>query len=197
MFNFFNLYLLLNLFKMKRLTYLFATIIALSLTACGGGETEGTDETVETVELKGYEELNLSEWGFQLTVMVPEAEIHGDPEVVLTERGALEIVVGLDFGLEIMFGEGDIELLKMDLKDDLVFTSEIVKEEENAIIYTQDIPDSGVKTQNHFLYKAEVGTDVYEIRDIVDGEFGAGMIEKMLEAAKTVKTSSETEEVAA
>ena len=182
---------------MKRLTYLFATIIALSLTACGGGETEGTDETVETVELKGYEELNLSEWGFQLTVMVPEAEIHGDPEVVLTERGALEIVVGLDFGLEIMFGEGDIELLKMDLKDDLVFTSEIVKEEENAIIYTQDIPDSGVKTQNHFLYKAEVGTDVYEIRDIVDGEFGAGMIEKMLEAAKTVKTSSETEEVAA
>jgi hypothetical protein len=177
---------------MKRLTYLFATVIALTFTACGGGE-EGTDETVETVELKGYEELNLSEWGFELTVMVPEAEIHGDPEVVLTERGALEIVVGLDFGLEIMFGEGDLELLKMDLKDDLVFTSEIVKEEDNAIIYTQDIPDSGVKTQNHFLYKAEVGTDIYEIRDIVDGEFGAGMIEKMLEAAKTVKSTITTE----
>jgi hypothetical protein len=182
---------------MKRLTYFFATVIALSFTACGGDEAGNTDETVETVELKGYEELNLSEWGFNLTVMVPEAEIHGDPEVVLTERGALEIVVGLDFGLEIMFGEGDLELLKMDLKDDLVFTSEIVKEEENAIIYTQDIPDSGVKTQNHFLYKAEVGTDVYEIRDIVDGEFGSGMIEKMLEAAKTVKTLNKTEEVAA
>ena len=181
---------------MKRLTYLFATVILLSFTACGGGENDGTDETLETVELKGYEELNLSEWGFELTVMVPEAEIHGDPEVVLTERGALEIVVGLDFGLEIMFGEGDIELLKMDLKDDLVFTSEIVKEEENALIYTQDIPDSGVKTQNHFLYKAEIGTDVYEIRDIVDGEFGSGMIEKMLEAAKTVKSSKSTGEVA-
>lgn len=180
---------------MKRLTYLFATIIALSFTACGGDE--GTDETVEVVELKGYEELNLSEWGFDLTVMIPEAEIHGDPEVLLTERGALEIVVGLDFGLEIMFGEGDIELLKMDLKDDLVFTSEIVKEEDNAIIYTQDIPDSGVKTQNHFLYKAEVGTNIYEVRDIVDGEFGSGMIEKMLEAAKTVKSSSATVEVAA
>jgi hypothetical protein len=171
-------------------------IIALSFTACGGDDN-GTDEILETVELKGYEELNLSEWGFQLTVMVPEAEIHGDPEVILTERGALEILVGLDFGLEIMFGEGDIKLLKMDLKDDLVFTSEIVKEEENAIIYKQDIPDSGVKTQNHFLFKAEVGSDVYEIRDIVDGEFGAGMIEKMLEAAKTVKTSITTENVAA
>lgn len=181
---------------MKRLTYLFAIIIAFSFTACGVDDN-GTDETLETVELKGYEELNLSEWGFQLTVMVPEAETHGDPEVILTERGALEILVGLDFGLEIMFGEGDIELLKMDLKDDLVFISEIVKEEENAIIYSQDIPDSGVKTQNHFLYKAEIGTDVYEIRDVVEGEFGSGMIEKMLEAAKTIKSLSTPKEVAA
>jgi hypothetical protein len=181
---------------MKRLTYLFATIIVLSFTACGG-EDNGTDETLETLELKGYEELNLSEWGFDLIVMVPEAEMHGDPEVILTERGALEILVGLDFGLEIMFGDGDIELLKMDLKDDLVFISEIVKEEENAIIYTQDIPDSGVKTQNHFLYKAEIGTDIYEIRDVVEGEFGSGMIEKMLEAAKTVKSLSASAEVAA
>ncbi len=172
---------------MKKLTYLFAIIMALSITACGGGET--VDDTVETVELKGFEELDLSEWGFDLVVMVPEAGTHGDPEVVLTERGALEIVVGLDFGLEIMYGEADIELLKMDLKDDLVFTSEIVKEEENAIIYSQDIPDSGVKTQNHFLYKAVVGVDTYEVRDILDGEYGEGMIEKMLSSAKTIKSS--------
>jgi len=171
---------------MKRLTYLFTTIIFLSVTACGG-ESEEIQETIEVIELKGFEELNLSEWGFNLTVMVPKAEIHGDPEVGLTERGSLEIVVGLDFGIEIMYGEGDIQLLKMDLKDDLVFTSDIIKEEENAIIYTQDIPDSGVKTQNHFLYKAEVGKDVYEVRDVIDGEFGSGMIEKMLEAAKTIK----------
>jgi hypothetical protein len=172
---------------MKRLTYLFTTIIVLSFSACGG-EVEENEETIEVVELKGFEELNLSEWGFNLTLMVPKAEIHGDPEIVETENGALEIVVGLDFGIEIMYGEGDIKLLKMDLKDNLVFTSEIIKEEENAIIYTQDIPDSGVKTQNHFLYKAEVGADVFEVRDLVDGEFGSGMIEKMLEAAKTIKS---------
>ncbi len=179
---------------MRKLAYLFIIIITLLITACGGDKVdEPIDETVETVKLKGFEELNLSEWGFDLTVMVPQADIHGNPEVVLTERGALEIVVGLDFGLEIMFGEGDIELLKMDLQEDLVFISEIIKEEENAIIYTQDIPDSGVKTQNHFLYKAEVGTDVFEVRDILDGEYGSGMIEKMLEAAKTIKSTSKSE----
>ena len=178
---------------MKRITYLFATIVVLSFTACGGESEDLTDETVETVELKGFQELDLSEWGFDLTVMVPQADIHGDPEVILTERGSLEIVVGTDFGLEIMFGEGDIELLKMDLKDDLVFTSEIIKEEENAIIYSQDIPDSGVKTQNHFLYKAVVGADIFEVRDVIDGEYGSGMIEKMLQAAKTIKSTNTTE----
>jgi len=75
----------------------------------------------------------------------------------------------------------------MDLKEDLVFSSEIVKEEENAIIYKQDIPDSGIKTQNHFFYKAQVGIDVYEVRDLIDGSYGLGMIENMLNAAKTLR----------
>lgn len=173
---------------MKKIAYLFATIIALTFTACGGGD-QPVEDTVEKVVLKGYEELDLTEWGFNLAVMVPQADIHGSPEVTLTERGALEILVGEGFGLEIMYGEADMALLKTDLMEDLVFNSEILKEEANAIIYSQNIPDSGVKTQNHFLYKAEVGAEVFEVRDVIDGEYGAGMIEKMLEAAKTIKST--------
>ncbi len=177
---------------MKLLIYLFSLITVLFVTSCGGtSDAENPENTVtETVNLKGFEELNLNEWGFNLTVLVPEAEIHGAPEVVLTESGALEILVGTEFGIEIMFGEGDIELLKADLKDNLVFKSEILKEDANSLIYTQDIPDSGVKTQNHFFYKAVVGSDIYEVRDIMEGEFGSGMIEKMLDAARTLKTAA-------
>ncbi|MCB0401844.1 MAG: hypothetical protein KDD41_07160, partial [Flavobacteriales bacterium] len=58
-----------------------------------------------------------------------------------------------------------------------------------ALIYKQDIPNSGVKTQNHFFYKAVVGNDVYEVRDLMEGEYGEGMIDKMLEAAKTLKAA--------
>jgi hypothetical protein len=176
---------------MKKVNYIIIVIFTLAFSACGGDKTDAvnTDGVVEVVNLKGFEELDLSQWGFNLTLMVPAAESNGAPEVILTERGALEVVVGTDFGIEIMYGEGDIELLKMDLKEDLVFTSEILKEEKDAIIYTQDIPDSGVKTQNHFLYKAVVGTEVFEVRDILDGEYGSGMIEKMLNAAKTLKSN--------
>lgn len=173
---------------MKQFIYLFSVLAFLTITACGDDNSaDGEETTEEKVELKGFEELDLTEWGFNLAVMVPEAETHGEANVILTERGALEIKVGTDFGMEIMFGEGDIELLKTDLKEDLVFKSEILKEEENALIYTQDIPDSGVKTQNHFFYKAVVGDNIFEIRDIMEGEYGMGMIEKMLEAAKTIR----------
>lgn len=188
MFKFFKLYLLLNLFKMKQLIYLFSAIVLLSVTSCGGDKpVDNTEDVVEAPKLKGYEELDLNQWGFEMTLMVPNAADNGEPEVVLTERGALEVLVGTSFGIEIMFGEGDIDLLKTDLKENLVFNSEIVKEEEDAIVYTQEIPDAGVKTQNHFFYKKQIGADVYEIRDLIDGEYGINMIEQMLAAAKTIK----------
>lgn len=180
---------------MKQLAILFSLLSVLVFSSCGN-ETpsdENTENTDETVQLKGFEELNLTDYGFNLSIMVPEAETNGAPEVVLTERGALEIIVGSSFGIEIMYGEGDLELLKTDLQEDLVFKSEIIKEEENALIYKQDIPDSGVKTQNHFFYKAVVGKDIYEVRDVMEGEYGEGMIEQMLEAAKTIKSTSNTE----
>lgn len=184
----FNLYLFFKEFKMKRSLYFVMLAFLISVTSCGGDNTEQSNNTVEAPkELKGYEELDLNQWGFQMSIMVPNAEQNGEAEVVLTERGALEVVIGSTYGIEIMYGEGDIDLLKMDLKEDLVFTSEIIKEDENSLVYKQDIPGSGVKTQNHFFYRAQLGTDVYEVRDLIDGNYGTGMIDKMLESVNTLK----------
>ena len=137
--------------NMRKIVYLFIAVITISLASCGGNSNENDNQKVESTVLKGYEELNLSEWGFNLLIMVPKSDVYGKPEVTLTESGALQIFVGIDFGIEIMYGDADIELLKQDLKEDLVFTTDIVKEEENALVYAQNIPDAGVKTQNHFF----------------------------------------------
>ena len=177
---------------MKSLAYILSSFLIIGFISCGDGGTdvEVADDVIEAPVLKGYEELDLTQWGFNMTIMVPNAEVNGEPQIILTDRGALEVAVGLTFGIEIMYGEGDIELLKMDLKDDLVFSSEIIKEDENTLVYFQDIPNSGVKTQNHFFYKAVIGDDIFEIRDLMDGQYGKGMIEEMLAAAKTLKANS-------
>ena len=104
---------------MKSLRYLFVFISVMLLVACGGNDNALQDETLQEVKLKGFEELNLKDWGFNLIVMVPKADINGEPKIEQTEGGSLEVVVGLDFGIEIMYGEADLALLKMDLEEDL------------------------------------------------------------------------------
>jgi hypothetical protein len=178
---------------MRKILYFIVLISSITLFSCGGENADSANENIEAPkELKGYEELDLNKWGFQMSIMVPNAEQNGEAQVVLTERGALEITVGSAYGIEIMYGEGDIDLLKMDLKEDLVFTSEILKEDEKSLVYKQEIPNSGVKTQNHFFYRAQLGTDIYEVRDLIDGNYGTGMIEKMLESVNTLKEKKQT-----
>ena len=172
---------------MRNTTFIFLVIFLTFLFVACGNDNSTTDENQEIVQLKGHEELDLNQWGFPMVIMVPDAENHGEPQVVLTNRGALEIVVGNSFGIEIMYGEGDIQLLKMDLEEDLVFVSEIVSEEENLLVYNQDIPESGVKTQHHFFYKATINNDIYEIRDLQSEQFGEKMIQDMIKAVKTIR----------
>jgi hypothetical protein len=172
---------------MRNTTFIFLVIFLTFLFVACGNDNNTTDENQEIVQLKGHEELDLNQWGFPMVIMVPDAENHGEPQVVLTNRGALEIVVGNSFGIEIMYGEGDIQLLKMDLEEDLVFVSEIVSEEENLLVYKQDIPESGVKTQHHFFYKATINNDIYEIRDLQSEQFGEKMIQDMIKAVKTIR----------
>ncbi|MBL1231947.1 MAG: hypothetical protein P1U44_12920 [Vicingaceae bacterium] len=172
---------------MRNTTFIFLVIFLTFLFVACGNDNSTTDENQEIVQLKGHEELDLNQWGFPMVIMVPDAENHGEPQVVLTNRGALEIVVGNSFGIEIMYGEGDIQLLKMDLEEDLVFVSEIVSEEENLLVYKQDIPESGVKTQHHFFYKATINNDIYEIRDLQSEQFGEKMIQDMIKAVKTIR----------
>ena len=193
-FNKNNVYLLLlTLSKMKRFIYLILVFCIPFITSCGDGSSSKDSTTNENkISLKDYEELDLTPWGFEMMLMVPNANDNGEPEVTLTDRGALEIKVGKGFGVEIMFGEGSLEMLKLDLKESLVYTSEILKEEEDLLIYQQDIPNSGIKTKIHFFYKKHLGSDIYEIRDLVDGTYSLNSIEEILAAVKEIKTKAIT-----
>ena len=62
-------------------------------------------------------------------------------------------------------------------------------EDENALVYTQEIPDSGVKIQNHFLYKTTINGNTYEVKDIPTRAYSSGMIDAMLESARTLKAA--------
>lgn len=174
---------------MKNTTFLFLAVFSTFLFVACGDDNNTTDNTQEVVQLNGHEELDLRPWGFPMSVMVPDAENNGEAKVTLTDRGALEVIVGQNFGVEIIYGEGDLELFKMFLEEDLVYSSEITKEDSTLLVYKQDIPESGIKTQYHFFYKKLIGNDIYEVRDLQGEQYGEKMIEDMIKAVNTLRST--------
>jgi len=62
---------------MKQIIYIFSAFLLIGFISCGGGKTKEDNtnqKTAETPVLKGYEELDLSPWGFNMSVMVPNAK---------------------------------------------------------------------------------------------------------------------------
>lgn len=174
-----------NLFMKNPFYFLFSLIILFY--GCTGTKESPDDSLVAP----GMMELDLSPYGLNLTMVVPDSTV-GVLEVTAQSYGDVEIRVGAYFQMKIAPG-GDMSLKKSDLEGDLLFKTTILKEEESLIIFKSDLPD-GSKSYHHFYMIANIGGANYEISDIADsGEsFSEPIINKMLDAAKTVKPKAKT-----
>lgn len=175
---------------MKQLFTFLSLCAVLSLTSCGGGEEPKDDETQEIKELKGHVELNLAEYGYNISLMVPDETV-GVPSVEVTDWGNVEIRVGKAFGIQIIEGPGDFALLKSDLNDDLVFKSEILSEEPDCIIYKRVIPDTQIEPQFNFFYVGKAGGFTYEVQNLKDETYSEGAVKKMVDAVRTLHANTD------
>ena len=162
---------------MKKLFFLFLIPAIISFTGCGTNEKSDATKVPQ-----GMMELDLSQYGMPMTMMVPDSTI-GTLVVSAQSYGDVEIRVGDYFQLKIAPG-GDLALRKSDLQADLLFKTTLIKEDPAMIIYKSDLPD-GSKSFHHFYLLI----NNYEISDIGDsGEpLSEAVVNKMVEAAKTLK----------
>lgn len=166
---------------MKNLFYLLTCSVIL-FSGCTGNKDSGGESAVG----QGMMELDLSQYGMNLTLQVPDSTV-GTLEVTAQSYGDIEIRVGAYFQVKIAPG-GDLALKKSDLEGDLLFKTTIIKEDPKMIIYRSDLPD-GSKSFHHFYMIVDAGGAQYEVRDIEDsGEsFSEAIINKMVESAQTLK----------
>ncbi|HCQ30329.1 MAG TPA: hypothetical protein DIU39_08590 [Flavobacteriales bacterium] len=177
---------------MKKYIYLFSVLVfsALLTLSCGNkNNTDKDNNTEETTQLpekiKRFVPFDLSPYGYNLEIYIPDS-LQGIPNARLTDWGAIILTVGNDYGVEITYGDGDLSLLKEDLNLSDVFKSTILTEETEGIIYKQEIPDANI-VKYHFMVVKNFGADVYEIKDFMEKDYTEAAIEKMFEAAKTLK----------
>ncbi len=157
--------------------------------ACGGGESTGDQAegqaTEESASMQGMKELNLGEYGMDISIMIPD-ENTGMAEVIAADW-SVEIRVGEGFMISVSIGEGDLELLKSDLQEDLVYKSEILDESPSHIVYKREIENSGMEPEHHFFYIADVEGDQYDVQNLKDVTYSKEAIDRMLASAKSIK----------
>lgn len=172
-------------------TFFLASIAAIymfTLSSCGGGsDTSETDSSAAL--LPNHVWLDLSKYGFDVSIQIPDSTI-GLAEIVHTNSGAVEIVVGRNFGISVQYGEGDIAMLKEDLKADDVFKSEWLIDEANTLLYNRTIPNTEIETQHHFLHVTQLSNAIFEVRTLDMETYGKKATEDMLNAAKTLKVNA-------
>lgn len=172
----------------KSITLISAFLIVL-LSACGGGDSS-TDQTEgqaseEMSDMQGMTELNLTDYGLDLSIMIPD-ENTGVAEVIATDW-SVEIRVGEGFMISVSIGEGDLELLKSDLMEDLVYKAEILDESESHIVYKREIENSGMEPEHHFFLITDIDGDQYDVQNLKDVTYSKEAIDRMLMSAKSIK----------
>lgn len=163
---------------MKKTLLLLAAPAILFFAGCGGSKT---DET--TVAMPGMTEVTLKINGNTLSIMVPDST-KGKMEMVEQSWGATEIKVGKEFQISISEGEGDMVLMKSDIAgNDVNKFKRFLKDEPGLLFWESEITEP----EFHFYLVQKVGNISYLIEDIKDEHFNEKGVQRMIDAAKTLK----------
>ena len=176
---------------MKQLTFAFLSIVFLAFTSCGGssesndGQQDST-EVSQSSDVSGMTSLDLSPHGMDLTIMIPD-ESFGKPMITENAMGGVDINVGENFGISVLFGMGDVMLMKSDLENDLVYDHNIILDKEDLLMYEKSIPESGIDPEFHFYYTTLLNGETYDVQNMTDRSFSKAAIERMIISAETLK----------
>lgn len=157
--------------------------IALFLSMCS---CSGDKDNQEIIAPQGMHTLNLNRFGKPFAIFVPDTVAN---KLSFTEQtnGALDIRVGTNFAISINEQAADLEMRRMDIKDDEVNKFKTyITDEPTAILWESEI----VQPEFHFLLNQKIGDNNYSFEDIRDTEnnaFGKDAIQKMFDSCKNIK----------
>ena len=164
----------------KSILHLFSAILVTTMISCGNKNDQ------EIIAPQGMHTLNLNRFGKPFAIFVPDT-VANKLSIVEQTNGALDIKVGTTFAISINEQAADIEMRKMDIKDDeLNKFKNYIADEADAIMWESEI----VQPEFHFLLNQKIGTNDYSFEDIRDTEsnpFGKDAIQKMFDSSKNIK----------
>lgn len=133
---------------------------------------------------------HVNEGGYNFNIILPkDMMIDNVPSIsVNSATGELNLHLGNQFWIVASLEKADIASIKAELNEDMLFTSRIVEESNNSIMYQRILPD-GTEYDYSFKCSNEVGGKPYFFRTCEEGEFNMENVGRMKQAISTVHTS--------
>ena len=165
----------------KKAIFLLTATVLFAVQSCK------TDDKGNTDPIPGMKEVDLTEYGLNLSIQTPD-ESKGKVDIVVQSIGATEIKVGKGFQVSIKLEDGDIAEKKADIaNDDANKFKRYVIDEPTTIMWESQMADL---PQFHFYTIIKVGTATYVVEDIKDEQFSETAIKTMYESAKAIKAKA-------
>lgn len=172
---------------MKKIFLFLTSVSLLAFTGCGNGKT---DNNANADAPQGMVAADLSEFGIQAFINVPDST-NGHLEMTANSLGGADIKVGKNFQISIVEGEGNIDLKKQDITSDEV--RKLVKyvvEEPSAILWEWQMNEGG-EPEFYFYSIIKTGNKSFEVFNAPGEVFSEKAATQMLDAAKSLRLKDE------
>ena len=176
---------------MKKLFILAALALPLMWTACGNDQQETQEEVIP----KGMVAVDLIKLGHPVKINVPDSTM-GVIDTLATPNG-IQVRVGSKFDLLVNIGgaeETDLAKQKSLIEATDAGMSTFTVNDATTLIWETKF---GEMSMFHFYTTVKVGDDTYYVRDNnvnPENQFKKEDIDRMLESAKSLRTSKTAEE---
>ncbi len=130
----------------------------------------------------------VNEGGYHFAIALPkDLMINDAPRIEhQSSSGELHIKIGDDFWLVATEGQANLETIKTELGEDMLFTFKVVEEDQSSLVYQRFLPD-GTEYDYSFRSLSQVGSKHYVFKACDEGEFTKEEVTKMKRSVGSVQ----------
>ncbi|MFT6166893.1 MAG: hypothetical protein ACJAV5_001431 [Vicingaceae bacterium] len=177
---------------MKKLQFIGALAMSISILACGGGDSTKTDSDGQTevtdspsADYSNMEQISLFDFGVDANIQLPK-EDKGPRKIETSATGSVTVEVSDKFGIDINPFGLTVSEKKEELNGDLVYTIEYIEDTADKIIYKKSITDNEeIETEYHFYLTKSIGGELFSVQSLPK-VFSQKAIDKMILSAESV-----------
>jgi hypothetical protein len=175
---------------MKKTTLLLSALSFLTVLNSCENQSTATEKKAEITLQPNDSLFTVNEGGYNFQIVLPkDLMIANTPSISMNEAtGELNIRCGEQFWIIASLEKTDIPAIKNMINEDMLFTSRVIEETNNSILFQRILPD-GTEYDYNYRSISNIDGKPYIFKTSEEGEFSMESVGRMKLAISTVHQS--------